>query len=105
MTNDELDLRGDSSAERPRPPVRFSIQSLLWLTVVAALVLICYIQSQKLRNARSALARNAWAGSDVAIPTGKFRLLVNKIIEEHDTKICVIRCETNEEHYVSAGGV
>jgi hypothetical protein len=105
MTDVEPDLRRDSTTQPARQPVRFNLQSLLWLTVVAALVLTCLIQSQKLRTARSALARNAWASSEVAIPKGKFRLMVNKIIDDdRDTKVCVIRIEANEEHYVSAGG-
>jgi hypothetical protein len=105
MTNeDNPDLRGEAHSERARWPLHFSIQSLLWLTIVAALVLTYFIQSQKLRNAQFTIARNAWAGSEVTIPPGKFRLLVNKIIDDHDTKVCVIRFEANDEHYVAADG-
>ena len=105
MTNDDKsDLRGEAHAERARRPLHFSIQSLLWLTIVAALVLTYFIQSQKLRNAQFALTRKAWAGSEVTIPSGKFRLLVNKIIDDHDTKVCVIRFEANDEHYVAVDG-
>jgi hypothetical protein len=102
--DDDSSLRGEAHAERARLPRQFSIQSLLWLTIVAALVLTCFIQRQKLRNAQFALARNAWAGSEVAIPPGKYRLLVNKIIDDHDIKVCVIRFEANDEHYVTADG-
>jgi hypothetical protein len=105
MTNDDKsDLEGEAQTERAKWPLHFSIQSLLWLTIVAALVLTYFIQSQKLRKAQFALARNAWAGSEVTIPPGKFRLLVNKIIDDRDTKVCVIRFEANDEHYVSADG-
>lgn len=105
MTNgDEPGLGGEAHAERPRLPLHFSIQSLLWLTIVAALVLACFIQSQKLRSAQRALARNAWASSEGTIPPGKFRLLVNKIIDDRETKVCVIRFEANEKHYVAADG-
>lgn len=105
MTNDQQsDWRGESTAERVRRPLRFSLQSLLWLTIVLALLLTSLIQSQKLRNAELALARNAWASSEAAVPPGKFRLLVNKIIDGRNTKIYVIRFEANEEHYVSADG-
>jgi hypothetical protein len=105
MTNDDQsDLRGESGGQHARRPLRFSLQSLLWLTIVAALVLTCLLQSQKLRNAQIALARNAWASREVAVPSGNFRLLVNKIIDDRDTKFYVIRFEANEEHYVSADG-
>ncbi len=105
MTNDEkLHSKGDARAKRATRSLHFSIQSLLWLTIVAALALTCFIQSQKLRNAEIALARNAWAGRDVTVPTGKFRLLVNKIIDDKNTKVCMIRFEANDEHYVAVDG-
>jgi hypothetical protein len=55
MSNDDKPgLRGEAHAERPRRLPQFSIRSLLWLMIVAALVLTCFIQAQKLRTGPTA---------------------------------------------------
>ena len=59
---------------------------------------------RQLRDARAALARNSWASGNAAIPAGKFRLLVNDLIDNDDMKVVVIRLEANEEHFVTADG-
>jgi hypothetical protein len=87
-----------------RPRWQFRIQSLLWLTLVIALALACFIQSRQLRDAQLALARNSWASRDTLIPSGKFRLMVNRIADDSDLKVFVIRFEANGRHFVSAGG-
>jgi hypothetical protein len=71
---------------------------------VIALALAYFVQSQKLSTSQRALSRIAWAGGDVAIPAGKFRLLVNSIVDDPDLIVCVIRFEANRECYVSADG-
>jgi hypothetical protein len=86
------------------PLWQFRIQSLLWLTLVVALALACFVQSRQLREAERALARNEWASRNTTIPAGKFRLLVNKMIDDVDLQLYLIRLEANEQHYVSVGG-
>jgi hypothetical protein len=93
----------DSPSIRSEWP-QFGIRSLLWLTVVVALILACVRLSQRLQQTQQALARTAWAASDVSIPAGKFRLMVNKILDDQGLKVCVVRFEANRECYVSVGG-
>jgi hypothetical protein len=76
----------------------------LWLIVVLALALSCLVQSWRLRDAEVALARNSWAYGNEPIPAGKFRMLVNRLIDNDDMKVIVIRFEANEEHFVTADG-
>jgi hypothetical protein len=84
--------------------LQFGIRSLLWLTAVVALLLICLLMSQRLRRAEQALARTAWATSDVSIPPGKFRLLADTIVDDSDLKVLVVRFEAGRECYVSVDG-
>jgi hypothetical protein len=80
------------------------LRSLFWLAIVIALALSCFVQSRRLRDAEAALARNSWAIGNAAIPAGKFRLLVNDLIDNDDIKVVVIRFEANEEHFVTVDG-
>ena len=41
---------------------------------------------------------------NAAIPPGKFRLLVNDLIDNDDMKVVVIRFEANEQHFITADG-
>jgi hypothetical protein len=100
----EPDATSPSAMRANSPRWQFRVQSLLWLTVVVALALACFVQSRQLREAERALARNLWASRDTLIPAGKFRLLVNKMIDDDDLKLYVIRFEANEQHYVTVGG-
>jgi hypothetical protein len=84
--------------------MRFSLRSLFWLAIVIALALTCFVQTKRLRDAEAALARNSWAIGNAPIPSGKFRLLVNDLIDTDDMKVTVIRFEANEEHFVTADG-
>jgi hypothetical protein len=85
-------------------PLRFSLRSLFWLAIVIALALSCFVQTRRLRDAEAALARNSWAIGNAAIPPGKFRLLVNDLIDNDDVKVVVIRFEANEQHFITADG-
>ena len=98
-----MSIANDSSPA-PRQSLRFGLRSLLWLTVVIALGLCCVLQRRELSRTQLALALTAWATSDVSIPAGKFRLMVNRIVDDNDLKVCVIRFEANRECYVSVGG-
>ena len=105
MTNDyKGGLTVEPQAAGAKRLFRFSMHSLLWLMVVAALSLTCFIQYRKLRQTEAALSRTAWAGSETFIPSGKFRLLVNRIIDDHEIKMIVIRFETNDQKYLTVDG-
>lgn len=90
--------------ETVKPRWQFSIRSLLWFMVVVALLLAGFVQWRKLRSAERALARIAWATGDLSIPSGKFQLLVNKLVDTDDTKAYEIRFEANEPHQVRVDG-
>jgi hypothetical protein len=83
---------------------RFSLRDILWLVVVLAVTLSCWVQTRRLRDAEVALARNSWAYGNDPIPAGRFRLLVNRLIDNEDIKVVVIRFEANEEHFVTVDG-
>jgi len=83
---------------------RFSLRDLLWLVVVLAITLSCWVQTCRLRDAKVALARNTWAYGNNPIPAGKFRLLVNRLIDDDNIKVVVIRFEANEEHFITVDG-
>jgi hypothetical protein len=83
---------------------RFGTRSVFVLMLIVALALSCIIEWRKLRDAERALTRNAWAHQAVYIPAGKFRLMVNEIMDDKDAKVFVLRFEANEQHYVSCNG-
>jgi hypothetical protein len=85
-----------------RPP--FTLRALLGLTVIVALALCCVILTRQLRETEAVLARNAWAADSGAIPPGKFRLLINRVVDAEDVQVVVMRFEANEEHFVTADG-
>jgi hypothetical protein len=87
-----------------RLPLRFGLRSLFWLAIAIALALTCFVQTKRLWDAEAALARNSWAIGNATIPPGKFRLLVNELIDTEDMKVTVIRFEANEEHFITADG-
>jgi hypothetical protein len=87
-----------------KPLFRFSLGSLFWLAIVVALALSCFDQMQRLRDAEAVIARNSWATDNAAIPSGKFRLLVNNVIDDDDMKVVIIRFEANEQHSITADG-
>ena len=80
------------------------MRSLFWLAIVIALALSCFVLTQRLRDADAVIARTSWAIGNAAIPAGKFRLLVNDLIDNDDIKVVVIRFEANEQHFITADG-
>jgi hypothetical protein len=101
---EQMSKPNDETTRRTRLPLRFSLGSLFWLAIVIALALSCFIQSRRLRDARAVIARNSWANDSALIPPGKFRLLVNNLIDNDDMKVVVIRFEANEQHFITADG-
>jgi hypothetical protein len=90
---------------QPRPvSLRFSLKSILWLIVVFALAMSCLVQTWRVRDAEVALARHSWAYGNEHIPAVTFRLLVNRLFDNDDMKVVVIRFEAIEEHFVTADG-
>jgi hypothetical protein len=100
LTNQQT---SEPTAASPRR-LRFNIASLLWLFVTVALALMCFLQTRKVMEAERALARNAWAQQSTSIPAGKFRVMVNSIVDDAEQKIIVVRVETNDAQYIGADG-
>jgi hypothetical protein len=99
-----MSIPNDQTTRRIKLPLRFSLRSLFWLAIVIALLLSCFVQTRRLRDAEAVIARNSWAIGDAVIPSGKFRLLVNDLIDSDDMKVVVIRFEANEQHFITADG-
>jgi hypothetical protein len=99
-----MSIPNDVTTRRTTLPLRFSLGSLFWLAIVIALALSCFVQSRRLRDANAVIARNSWANGSALIPPGKFRLLVNDLIDNDDMKVVVIRFEANEQHFITADG-